>query len=633
MDNQKAANINKRTFTLKILLVNIFIPLLFIAWIQFFTTFFNPTKDWDLAKRIRILVLDPTVFAMFIIAGIIIFFIIYRQVKPMFDYFEKGTNYDKARKVTSKIPWFLILIHSGLWIAAVLIFFIIHNWHTPGSLPFGWVMWNDLSNGVMGAMYVVLIINNMLMKPKRLLNITSAHKGEKDFFARNKDIILWAIIINFVLANILFMAWGYATAPKIIGNLIPIGLSIPIISIIIIAIGFGAVLLSQWNYNYQIKFIKEKLGDLIKGKGDLTQRTIMLNFDDVGTIAEDINYFIDFLAEFVSTVRSVSKSTAETSENLQTAVTNYENFFAEFNVFMENVIEGIDTEQANVINAREHTSEILNMLNSYTENIVSQIASIDQTSKAINQMLISLTDTIKIIKSAHKSSDSLSQKTTESSNETLKVSDNIKSIEVSSGNVLEITKAISDIAETTNVLALNASIEASHAGTAGKGFAVVANEIKKLAHETGQSTSDIITHIIIMNEKIVTGNDMVELLKNTMESMFNLINTIVEQVSDINDALDDNKVKADAIVVSVNVLHNSANTMKSLSTQQKERSQKVQTIMNSLQAVSNNTFRLIEAVKEKLDDIRTNNQEIQKISAMNIDNATKLHTITSQFKT
>lgn len=627
----KLPKINKPLYIFKIFLVNFITPTVVVLWIQLHTALFNPTVEYSLVERLTKLVWDAEVFGLLAMGGIIIFFVIMRQVKPLFDYFEKGINYEKARRVSIKIPWILLIFHGGLWIISTVIYSMAYNWNTTEGLHISGLLPLNLGNGLMGGIFAALLTINILKEAKRHLDMTSIDTNEKDSFSHYKSHIVGIIILIFAVVNTMYFVFSYFKFDSRLAQQMAFTPAVLWMTFSIFIISITAVLVQRWGNRFQLNFMREKLKELIKGEGDLSKRVVLLEFDEIGRIAADVNEFIDYLAEFIATVKSVSESTASSSSQLETAVANYESFFNEFSTFMEEIIKGVHSEQSELVDARKNIVEILDMLNSYVDNIIEQTGAIEETSKAVEQMLVSISSTIELTSSTISNTDDLSQKTHISSEELSRVDTNIQSVNVLSTNVLDITKSISDIAETTNVLALNASIEASHASVAGKGFVVVAGEIKKLAYETGQSTSGIVSHIKIMNDKIKSGNNMIGSLKNSMESMFLLINSIIQQIEDVSVRLSDNKIEADGIISLVAVLLTSAEEMTKLSTKQKARSYNIRQIMDGLQLVSDSTFKLVNDVEYKLADMRANNTEIHEISSVNIANASKLRSITQKF--
>lgn len=261
------------------------------------------------------------------------------------------------------------------------------------------------------------------------------------------------------------------------------------------------------------------LRDIANGEGDLTKRLEVKNDDEVGQLSRHFNAFISKLQGIITEVVKSSNQLASTAEEM-TQVSRESS-------------RGISQQNSEIIQIATSINEMAATVEEVarnTENATSAAQNADNEAKSGNEFVKETLESIKMLVSdVSKSADTL---------------DKLKQKSENIGTVLDVIKGI---AEQTNLLALNAAIEAARAGEQGRGFAVVADEVRTLAGRTQNSTSEIEVIISELQTGAVQAFNVMETCRvrsdNTLEqgqqtgrfldSVTNAINTILEMNTQI----------------------------------------------------------------------------------------------------
>ncbi|GAA5130943.1 methyl-accepting chemotaxis protein [Thalassotalea piscium] len=209
--------------------------------------------------------------------------------------------------------------------------------------------------------------------------------------------------------------------------------------------------------------LTKQLNALNTSDGDLTKRINSTRKDEIGDVANSFDNFIDGLAELIQSIIIQTNAVIEGVNKLNDGA---------------HQIEGTSLKQTDSVDA------IVTAINemSYAIKEVAQNANL--TAEEVNKVNLLTADGTQITGEAVKEIQGLSDTVKNATDVILKLSEN-------SSDIASVLDVIRSIAEQTNLLALNAAIEAARAGEQGRGFAVVADEVRTLAARTQQSTQDI----------------------------------------------------------------------------------------------------------------------------------------------
>ncbi|MEP7730002.1 methyl-accepting chemotaxis protein [Marinomonas primoryensis] len=267
----------------------------------------------------------------------------------------------------------------------------------------------------------------------------------------------------------------------------------------IIIVVIGLFIVAWFSYKVpktltdQVRYLGQRIREISEGDGDLTQRIEFSTKDELGDLASEFNGFVERLRGIISNIHQQSNALGETTSQLNNAAiktTGITNALANASASIVSAGHEMDMSNQQMATVARDTADEAKNSNDLTQNGLA----------AVNKSQQAVTELVSDIELALGRSGELQK---------------------SSENIASVLEVIRNIAEQTNLLALNAAIEAARAGEQGRGFAVVADEVRTLATRTQDSTNEIESMIEQLKVNVAESSKAIQNSRNNAEFTVN----------------------------------------------------------------------------------------------------------------
>lgn len=321
----------------------------------------------------------------------------------------------------------------------------------------------------------------------------------------------------------------------------------------------------------QIRHIRDKTEAMIDAGADLAEPIEITRFDETGLVADSLNRLHEKLRQILASVRDSSLDADEAGTSLEGAVARSAMLASALAANAEQISASSRGRLGTAETGMRVLGEALAATDDIASGVETQAAFVEQTAGAMQEIVANSNSVSSAAMKAKDFADALAKVSSDGADAVGASVAAIRDIEDSSRAVADIISVIAQIAAKTNLLAMNAAIEAAHAGSAGLGFAVVAEEVRSLAELSARSAMEISGYIKAMTVSVERGVELSEKAGGALVRVSRDVGSTTDLMRQISDAMAEQNIATNEIMGSIAGLVDSSQRISSSSRLQKER--------------------------------------------------------------
>jgi methyl-accepting chemotaxis protein len=374
------------------------------------------------------------------------------------------------------------------------------------------------------------------------------------------------------------------------------------------------------------------LKDISEGEGDLTKSIDIKSKDEIGDLAHYFNQTLEKIKKLVVTIKQQAVALFDIGNELASNMTETAAAINEITANIQSIKGRVINQSASVTETNATMEQITVNIDKLNGHIDRQTSSVSQSSSAIEEMLANIQSvTQTLVKNASNVKD-LADASEVGRSGLQEVATDIQEIARESEGLLEINAVMENIASQTNLLSMNAAIEAAHAGEAGKGFAVVADEIRKLAESSGEQSKTISTVLKKIKDSIDKITKSTDAVLNKFEAIDSGVKTVSDQEENIRNAMEEQSTGSQQILEAIGQLNDITQLVKGGSLEMLEGSKEVIQESKNLELVTQEITNGMNEMATGAEQINVAVNRVNTITGENKENIDILVREVSKFK-
>ncbi len=371
---------------------------------------------------------------------------------------------------------------------------------------------------------------------------------------------------------------------------------------------------------------------IAEGSGDLREEIQIVSRGELAEMAGNFNRFTTTLSDLIRSIRKESETLRRIGHSLQDDMEKTAASTNQIAITLKEIRDNVVHQAASVTESSATLENFLSHLNALKESIETQSAAVIESNSSIYQMLKTIEKVEGSLQESNRQIANLVEVAAQGKQRLQPLIEQIRMITEQSRKLQEANSLIANIAARTNLLSMNAAIEAAHAGEHGRGFAVVAEEIRKLAENAADHSKSISGNVKNIQQVIQQVVDSSGKVQESFDTINGEIIRIDENRKLLEHAMKEQESASKEVQIALEDINQVTSKVNQFASEIEIGSKEINQEMKNLMGVTEKMKTSIQEVNTALQEIATATVKVSKLSVENLTSIENIYKGFSSFK-